>query len=38
MDLAVEFRRQFRVKTTIASIALGALRTVPAKLFESLKK
>ena len=38
MDLAAEVRRQFRVKTVIVPIALGALGTVPAKLSESLEK
>ena len=38
MDLAAEFRRQFRVKTVIVPIVLGALGTVPAKLSKSLEK
>ena len=38
IDLAGEVRRQFRVKTLIVPIVLGALGTVPAKLSESLKK
>ena len=38
MDLAAEVRRQFRVKTVIVPIVLGALRTVPAKLSKSLEK
>ena len=38
MDLAAEVRRQFRVKTVIVPIVLGALGTVPAKLSKSLKK
>ena len=38
MDLAAEVRRQFRVKTVIVPIVLGALGTVPAKVSESLKK
>ena len=38
MDLTVEVNRQFRVKTVIAPIVLGALGTVPAKPSESLKK
>ena len=32
MDLAAEVRMQFRVKTVIVLIVLGALGTVPAKL------
>ena len=36
IDLAAEVRRQFRVKTVIVPIALGALGTVSAKL--SLEK
>ena len=32
MDLAAEVRRQFRVKTLIVSIILGALGTGPAIL------
>ena len=38
MDLGAEVTRQYRVKTVIAPIALGALGIVPAKLSESLKK
>ena len=38
MDLAAQFRRQFRVKTTIVPIVLGALEAVPAKLSKSLQK
>ena len=38
MDFAAEVRRQFRVKTVIVPIVLGALGTVPAKVSESLKK
>ena len=38
MDLAAEVRRQFREKTVILPIVLGALRTVSAKLSEMLKK
>ena len=38
MDLAAEVRRQFRVKTVILPIVLGALGTVPAKLSKSLEK
>ena len=38
MDLPAEVRTQFRVKTVIAPIALGALGTVPAKLSKSLEK
>ena len=38
MDLAVEVRRQFKVKTVIVPIVLGALGTVPAKLSKSLEK
>ena len=38
MDLAAEVRRQFRVKTVIVPIVLGALGTVPAKLSKSLEK
>ena len=38
MDLAAEVRRQFRVKTVIVPIVLGALGTVPGKLSESLEK
>ena len=38
MDLAAEVRRQFRVKTVIVPIVLGALGTVPEKLSKSLKK
>ena len=37
IDLAAEFGRQFKVKTVIVPIALGALKTVPAKLLESLE-
>ena len=36
--MADEVRRQFRVKTVIVPIFLGALRTVPAKLSKSLEK
>ena len=32
MNLAAELRRQFRVKTVIVPIVLGALGTVPVKL------
>ena len=38
IDLIVEVRRQFRVKTVIVPIVLEALRTVPAKLSESLEE
>ena len=38
MDLAAEVIRQFRVKTVIVPIVLGALGTVPAKLSKSLEK
>ena len=38
MDLAVEVRRRFRVKTVTAPIVLRALGTVPGKLQELLKK
>ena len=38
MELASEVRRQYRVKTVIVPIALGALGTVPAKLSKSLEK
>ena len=38
MDLAAEVRRQFRVKTVIIPIFLGALGTVLAKLSKSLEK
>ena len=38
MALAAEVRRYFRVKTVIAPIVLGELRTVPEKLSESLEK
>ena len=38
MDLAAEVRRQFRVKTVIVPIVLGALGAVPAKLSKSLEK
>ena len=38
MDLVVEVRRQFTVKTVIVPIVLGVLETVPAKLTKSLEK
>ena len=38
MDSAAKIRRQFRVKTVVVPILLGALGTIPAKLPESLKK
>ena len=38
MDLVVEVRRQFTVKTVIVPIFLGVLETVPAKLTKSLEK
>ena len=38
MDLAAEIRRQFRVKTVIVTVILGALGTVPAKLSKLLEK
>ena len=38
MDFAAEVRRQFRVKRMIVPILLGALKTVPTKLSESLEK
>ena len=38
MDLVAKIRRQFRVKTVIVPILLGALGTIPAKLPESLEK
>ena len=37
MDLTAEVRRQFRVKTLIIPIVLGAFETVPAKLSELLE-
>ena len=37
MDLTAEVRRQFRVKTVIIPIVLGAFETVPAKLSELLE-
>ena len=38
MDLPAEIRKQFRVKTVIVPIVLGALRIVPAKLSDLLGK
>ena len=38
MDFAAEARRQFRVKTVIMPIVLGALGKIPGKLSESIKK
>ena len=38
MDLTDEVRRQFRVKTVIVPIFLGALGTAPAKIPKSLEK
>ena len=38
MDLAADVRRQFRVKTVIVPIVLGALGTVPTNLSKSLEK
>ena len=38
IDLIVEVRRQFRVKTVIVPIVLETLGTVPAKLSESLEE
>ena len=38
MDFAAEARRQFRVKTVIIPIVLGALGTIPGKLSELIKK
>ena len=38
MYLAAEVRRQFRVKTVIVPIVLGALGTVPARQSKSLEK
>ena len=38
MDLAAEVRRQFREKTVIVPIVLGALGTVQVKLSKVLKK
>ena len=37
MDLAAEVRRQFRVKTVVVPIVLGALGTISVKLSESPK-
>ena len=37
-DLAAEVGGKFRVKTVIVPIVLGDLKTVPAKVSESLKK
>ena len=37
MDLAAEVRSQFRVKTVIVPIVLGAQGTVPAKLSKSFE-
>ena len=38
MDLEVEVRRQFRVKTVFVLIVLRVLGIVPAKLLQSLEK
>ena len=38
MDFATEASRQFRVKTVIIPIVLGAFGTIPGKLSESIKK
>ena len=38
MDLAAEVRRQFRVKTVIVPIVVGALGTVPQRLEKYLEK
>ena len=38
MDFAAEVRRQFRVKTVIAPIFLGALGTISGELSESMEK
>ena len=38
MDLVVEVRRQFTVKTVIVPIVFVVLETVPAKLTKSLEK
>ena len=38
MDFAAEARRQFRVKTVIIPIVLGALGTIPGKLSELIEK
>ena len=38
MDFAAEVREQFRVKTVIVSITIGALGTVPAKLSKLIEK
>ena len=37
MNLAAEVRRQFRVRTVIVSVVLGALGTIPAKLSKLLE-
>ena len=38
MDFAAEVREQFRVKTVIVPITIGALGTVPAKLSKLIEK
>ena len=38
LDLAAEVRRQYRVKTEIVPVVIGALGTVPNRLEESLEK
>ena len=38
MDFAAEVREQFRVKTVIVPITIGALGTVPAKLSKLMEK
>ena len=38
MDFAADVRRQFRVKTVIVLIVLGALGTIPGKLCGSIEK
>ena len=38
MDFAAEVREQFRAKTVIVPITIGALGTVPAKLSKLMEK
>ena len=38
MHFSAEVRRQYRIKTVIVPIVLGALGTIPAKLSEALEK
>ena len=38
MDFAAEVREQFREKTVIVPITIGALGTVPAKLSKLMEK